>query len=141
MLRNLMYVVLSSLVGATLATTQMIPALAQTRVSDSRNVIGANGNRSTRQIQGATLDNINIDPAQRLEVRALVRGVVVTDVDPASPAGFAGLLPGDVILAVQFVPVQSITQLQDTVWRLGVNPVIFTVVRQGISYPVTILLR
>jgi S1-C subfamily serine protease len=63
--------------------------------------------------------------------------VVVTHVDPSSAAGSAGMLPGDVIVAVNNIAVHSVTELKDTIWRTGLTPVIFSVTRNGVGYVFT----
>ena len=64
----------------------------------------------------------------------MMPAVLVTDVDPSSPAGASGLLPGDVIVAVNNTSVQSVTELKDTIWWMGLTPVVFSVVRGGDDY-------
>jgi serine protease Do len=56
---------------------------------------------------GMSLGNITPDVARRLRLDDSVRGAVVMDVDPQSPAARAGITPGDVILRVNRRPVSS----------------------------------
>jgi S1-C subfamily serine protease len=88
----------------------------------------------TNQIGGATIENLTPDISEELGLPPTMRGVVVLGVDPYSPAGKSGMLPGDVIVAVNNTSVESVTELKDTVWRMGLTPVIFSVIREGIGY-------
>src|SRR5262249_15281717 len=62
---------------------------------------------SPEEVGGATIQNLNPELAQELNFAPTMPGVVVIKVDPSSPAGKAGLLPGDVILAVDNTTVQT----------------------------------
>ena len=59
------------------------------------------------------------------------------DVNPSSPAGESGLLPGDVIVGVNNAPMETVSELKDTIWWMGVTPVVFSVVRGGEDYILT----
>jgi hypothetical protein len=89
---------------------------------------------SPEEIGGATIQNLNPALAQELGFPPNMPGIVVMDVNPSSPAGDSGLLPGDVIMAVNNIPVQTVSQLKDTIWWMGVTPVVFSVVRGGADY-------
>jgi S1-C subfamily serine protease len=89
---------------------------------------------ATEEVGGATIQNINPAIARELGFPPITPGIVVMDVNPSSPAGAAGLLPGDVIVAVNNTPVQTTSQLKDTIWWMGVTPVMFSVVRGGADY-------
>jgi serine protease Do len=56
---------------------------------------------------GVSLGNVTPEMARRLRLDTDVRGAVITDVDPGSPAASAGLSPGDVITRVNRRPVTS----------------------------------
>jgi len=59
-------------------------------------------------------------------------GVLVSDVDPASIAGMAGIHRGDVILAVNGEPVRNLEDFQKLNSRLSAGvPVSFTVMQNG----------
>lgn len=85
-------------------------------------------------IGGASIQNLNPQIAQELGYPPDVSGVVVMDVNPSSPAGESGLLPGDVIIGVNNAPVETVLELKDTIWWMGVTPVVFSVVRGGEDY-------
>ena len=92
---------------------------------------------SAEEVGGATIQNLNPALAQELNFAPNMPGVVVMAVDPSSPASKAGLLPGDVITTVNNTPVQSTSELKDTIWWQGVNPVTFLVIRGGQNYVFT----
>ena len=56
---------------------------------------------------GLTLAALDADARSRYHIGGDVQGVVVTDVNPDSPAGDRNLRPGDVIVEVQNQPVRS----------------------------------
>lgn len=61
--------------------------------------------------RGLSVDNLNAENARRFRTEEK-KGVVVVDVDPASPADEAGLLPGDVILEINKKPVNDLADYQ-----------------------------
>jgi len=89
---------------------------------------------STEEIGGATIQNLSPALAEELDFSPNMPGIVVMDVNPSSPAGKSGLLPGDVIMAVNYTPVQTVSELKDTIWWMGLTPVTFSVVRGGADY-------
>jgi S1-C subfamily serine protease len=89
------------------------------------------------QIGGATIENLNPKLARDLGLPETMSGIVVTDVSPSSPAGAAGLVPGDIIVAVNNTPVHTASELEETIWRMAVSPVMFSVVRNGVGYVFT----
>ncbi len=56
---------------------------------------------------GVALENLNSDLRDQLQLPSEVKGVVVTNVQPGSPADNAGIGRGDVILEVNRKPVQT----------------------------------
>jgi serine protease Do len=61
---------------------------------------------------GVGLQNLTPDLRDQLQLPPDVKGVVVTDVVPGSPADNAGIGRGDVILEVNRKPVQSVDQVK-----------------------------
>jgi serine protease Do len=60
---------------------------------------------------GITLNNITPDLERQMELPRGTKGVIITDVDPDSPAGRMGALqPGDVILQISGQPVSTATE-------------------------------
>jgi serine protease Do len=58
-------------------------------------------------LQGVSVQNLDSRTARQLGLPAGTKGVVVTDVDPGSPAASAGLKEGDVIQEVNRQPVAN----------------------------------
>ena len=78
---------------------------------------------------GLTVSDITPDLARRFGLKEAA-GVVVTDVAPDSPAGAAGLRPGDVITEADRQPVHNVTQYNQALAH-ATNQVLFLVDRQG----------
>jgi serine protease Do len=57
---------------------------------------------------GITLGPLGSDMARRLRVPSGTRGVLITDVDPVSPAAREGVRPGDVILKINGQTVETV---------------------------------
>lgn len=81
---------------------------------------------------GVTVSNITPDMAQQLELES-TKGVVVTEVDPDSPAGDAGLQPGDVITQVNRQPVRNVKDYRKASAGKH-NELLLLVNRQGQSF-------
>jgi serine protease Do len=67
---------------------------------------------------GMTIDNLTPDVARRLRLDDDVRGAVVTDVEPESPAARYGLRPGDVIVRVGTTRITSRDEAQRELARV-----------------------
>jgi serine protease Do len=81
---------------------------------------------------GMTLGNITRDTARQLRLDETVRGAVITDVEPGSPAARAGLQPGDVITRVNRRPVTGATEASRELARVESGGTAFLlVVRRG----------
>jgi serine protease Do len=66
------------------------------------------GEESTNtSLEGVSIENLDAQSARQLGLPASTKGVVVTEVDPASPAASAGLKEGDVIQEVNRQPVAN----------------------------------
>jgi serine protease Do len=66
------------------------------------------GEESTNtSLEGVSIENLDSQSARQLGLPASTKGVVVTEVDPASPAASAGLKEGDVIQEVNRQPVAN----------------------------------
>jgi serine protease Do len=76
-----------------------------------------------------------------VEPRRNGQGVVITDVEPGSPAAEAGLQPDDVILEVNHQPVKSATDLRAGVRNSGSRPTLLLVSHQGRNVFVAIQAR
>jgi serine protease Do len=56
---------------------------------------------------GISVDELNAAARQQYDIPNNIKGALVTDVDPNSPGGEAGLRPGDVILEINRKPVKN----------------------------------
>jgi serine protease Do len=87
---------------------------------------------SSRQFRGqngednasGSLEGVTVEPSKE-------RGVVVTDVDPSSPAAAAGLREGDVIQEVNRVPVAGVSEFQRAMQKASGGSVLLLVSRGG----------
>ena len=59
-------------------------------------------------LRGITVQNLTPDLRDQLGLPPSVRGVVISELDPSSPAAQAGIQPGDVIEAINRHPVNSV---------------------------------
>jgi serine protease Do len=59
-------------------------------------------------LRGITVQALTPDVREQLSLPSNVRGVVISDLDPSSPAAQTGLQPGDVIEAINRHPVNSV---------------------------------
>jgi serine protease Do len=67
----------------------------------------ADNDKTDASLQGVSVQNLDAQTARQLGLPPSAKGVVVTDVDPASPAASAGLKEGDVIQEVNRQPVAN----------------------------------
>jgi len=82
-------------------------------------------------MQGIQVEALTADVAQELSLPAGTRGVVITRVDPNSPAGETGLQRGDVIQEVNRKPVNSVDQFRTAARGAENGPVLLLVNRMG----------
>jgi serine protease Do len=68
----------------------------------------------------------------RLKLKG-TQGVVVTEVEPGSPAAEAGIQPGDVVLEVNHQAVKSGTDIRAGVKNSGSRPPLLLIVRNGVN--------
>jgi serine protease Do len=75
-----------------------------------------NGNGSgSSALSGVSVENLNAESARDLGVSPNTKGVVVTNVDPASEAAEAGLRRGDIIQEVNRHPVRNASEFEQAV--------------------------
>jgi len=84
-------------------------------------------------LRGLSVDNLNSDIARQLRLPANVTGVVVTGVEPGSPASEAGLRNGDVIQHVNRKPVSNVQEFNQALRQAGSDPMVLLVNRGGQS--------
>jgi serine protease Do len=82
-------------------------------------------------LDGVSITELTPDISQQLHLAPSTRGVVVTDVDPASLAAEAGLERGDVIEQLDHKPVSNTAELQEAVHASGKKPTLLLVNRGG----------
>jgi serine protease Do len=99
------------------------------------------GENSGGALEGVEVQEMTPEIAQQLELPAGTRGVVVTSVDPASPAAAAGLDRGAVIEEVNHKPVNNIEQYKHALADAGNRPVLLLVNVGGVTSYVVIETR
>jgi len=82
-------------------------------------------------LRGVSVDNLTGDIARQLRLPANTTGVVVTDVEPGSPASDAGLHSGDLIQHVNRKPVATVQEFNQAIRQAGNDPVVLLVNRGG----------
>jgi serine protease Do len=80
---------------------------------------------------GVSVEPLTAELAGRLDLKAGTAGVVVTDVDPNSPAAETGIEPDDVILEVNHQAVKTGADLRAGVRASGSRPTLLLVSRKG----------
>lgn len=86
---------------------------------------------STGVLDGLDVDNLTPEVARQLGLPSQTRGVVVTQVDPGTPAASAGLERGDVIQEVNRKPVASVSELSRAVSGSEKKPILLLVNHRG----------
>jgi len=92
---------------------------------------GENGAAQGNALDGLSIDELTPDIIRQLQLPADTKGVVVSDVDPISPAGQAGLRRGDVIEGVNRQPVQNVADFRRLAREAQGGPVLLLVNRGG----------
>jgi serine protease Do len=83
---------------------------------------------------GVEVKNVSADVARQLNLKS-TSGVLVTNVQPGSPADEGGLEPGDVIREINHKPVNNATDLQAETRNLKAgSTVLLNIVRQGQTF-------
>jgi serine protease Do len=71
------------------------------------------GGPATEALDGVVIDELDARARRQFNIPNLVRGVIVTDVEPGSPAAVAGVQPGDVIQEINRQPVGSVDEAME----------------------------
>ncbi len=80
---------------------------------------------------GMTIENLTAETARRMRLE-IDRGAVITDIEPDSPAARRGLRPGDVIVRVGSVVINSAADAQRELGRVASGgTALMRIVRQG----------
>ena len=82
-------------------------------------------------LEGVQVENLNSEMAQQLNLPTGTRGVVITRVDPDSPAAETGLQRGDVIQEVNRKAVNNVEQFRAAVRGAANQPLLLLVNRGG----------
>ena len=90
---------------------------------------------------GVSVEPLTPDMAAQLGLRRGTQGLVVTEVDPAGPAGQAGIQAGDVIQEVNRQPVRSVEDVRAALLRSGDRPPLLLINRGGQTVFVSVPLR
>jgi serine protease Do len=94
-----------------------------------------------REQLGVTVEPLTSEWASQLGLDRTVKGLVVTDVDPASPAAEAGIQEEDVIAEVNQQAVRSASDLRSALRRSDSRPALLLVHRDGRSLFLAVPLR
>ncbi|HZI18164.1 MAG TPA: DegQ family serine endoprotease [Pyrinomonadaceae bacterium] len=100
-----------------------------TREGGEENAPG--GERAAGGRLGLSVEPLTPESAQRLNLPAGTRGLLVTSVTSGGPASEAGLRRGDLIQEVNRQPVNTREELTAAVGRAGDRPVLLLVTREG----------
>jgi serine protease Do len=87
---------------------------------------------------GITVEPLTPDIAAQLGLRRGTQGVVITQVDPAGPAGQAGIQAGDVIQEVNRQPVRAPEDVRGALAKSGNRPPLLLINRGGHTLFVTV---
>ena len=82
-------------------------------------------------LEGVDVQELTPEIAQQLNLSVGTHGVVVTSVDPSSPAATTGLNRGDVIQEVNHKPVHSVDEYNQAIASSGKQPVLLLVNHGG----------
>jgi serine protease Do len=83
-----------------------------------------------KALEGVEVAGLNAHTARELGIPESTKGVVVTDIDPASKMADSGLQKGDVIQQVNHQPVGSVSEFQNAISKSGSDPLLL-VNREG----------
>jgi len=86
---------------------------------------------SKESMKGITVETLDSDTAQQLQLPEATKGVVVTSVDPSSAAADSGLRKGDVIQEVNHKPVKTAAEFEAAMSNAGKNGTLLLVNRGG----------
>ncbi|MGB6495556.1 MAG: PDZ domain-containing protein, partial [Candidatus Acidiferrum sp.] len=101
------------------ATVKLAEMPTQTAQANSNG-----GDDGSKALNGVEVTNLNADIAQQLSISARTKGVVVTNIDPASQLADSGLQKGDVIQEVNHQPVNNVAEFESAVRKAGDNPLL-----------------
>ena len=80
---------------------------------------------------GMTVANLSSEAARRFQTEKAQKGVVVTEVDPDSPAAASNIQPGDIIEEINRQPVRSVEEFEKAVTAAKEKETLLLLVRRG----------
>lgn len=92
---------------------------------------GEKGTPQLELLNGLALEELNRYYRSELQIPADVQGIVITDVDPDSPAGDVGLRGGDVIVRVNKKPTRNMREFNAVIKGVKGDRIMLTIYRQG----------
>ncbi len=78
----------------------------------------------SKALEGVEVSGLDSRTARELGIPESTKGVVVTDIDPASKMADSGLQKGDVIQQVNHQPVNNVSEFQSAVRKAGSEPLL-----------------
>src|SRR5277367_6774687 len=78
----------------------------------------------SKALEGVEVTNLNASIAHELNIPSSTKGVVVTDIDPASEMADSGLQKGDVIQEVNHQAVTNVSEFQSALGKAGSEPLL-----------------
>jgi serine protease Do len=88
-------------------------------------------------LEGLTLNDLSPQLRRKLDLPASVKGVLVEEVDPDSPAANSGLRPGDVIVEVDHQAVPDVGKFKE-LYSKAKDRALLRVVREGRTFYVVV---
>lgn len=81
-------------------------------------------NGGNKALEGVEVSNLTASLARELGISSSTRGVVVTDIDPASKLADSGLQKGDIIQEVNHQPVNNVSEFENAIHKAGSSPLL-----------------
>jgi serine protease Do len=98
--------------------------LAEMPTQSAKNGSENNDNGGNKALEGVDVSNLTDSMARELGISPSTKGVVVTDIDPASKMADSGLQKGDVIQEVNHQPVNNVSEFESAVRKAGSSPLL-----------------
>jgi serine protease Do len=108
------------------ATVKLVEMPKESAKADSTN----DDPGGSKALEGVEVSGLDSRTARQLGIPETTKGVVVTDIDPASKLADSGLQKGDVIQEVNHQPVTNVSEFQSAVHKAGSDPLLL-VNREG----------
>jgi serine protease Do len=102
------------------ATVKLAEMPTESAKADSSN----DDQGGSKALEGVEVSSLNARTARELGIPESTKGVVVTDIDPASKMADSGLQKGDVIQQVNHQPVNNVSEFQSAISKAGSDPLL-----------------